>query len=157
MGKGAVALVVLAHLAVVAPMAKAQVPGREYSCSVSEARKRRTLISEVEITPSSFKWQQTQVSIGQAWIEKCKDGGCYLCFRIESGKEAVCSWNENAGFFVLGDEGSGVRTHHFRDSRILAVQYLESLDLSNVRMSFVGSFKERRLKNFRVARKAVRQ
>jgi hypothetical protein len=54
------------HLAVLAPFASAQVNGGEYSASASEARKRGTLISEVTITPSSFKWKNVEVTIGQA-------------------------------------------------------------------------------------------
>ena len=145
-------ILVYVHVYVIVPLANAQVNGREYSASSSEARKRGTLISEVTIAPSSFKWKNVEVTIGQAWIEKCKDGGCYLCFRIEKGQEACYSWRQHSGMFVVGDEGSSVLMHAFRDSRLLAVQYLESLELKDVRLSFVANWKDERLKNFRVAR-----
>src|ERR1044072_752875 len=137
-------------------LATAQIPGREYSSSAKEARRRATLISEVDIVPRTFKWKQYQVSFGQAWIEKSKSGGWYLCFHIDEGKEALSSWNEESGFFVLGDEESSILVHHFRDSRTLAVQYLESTEISNVRLSFVSGFKDQRQKNFRAIAKPTK-
>lgn len=145
-------LVVVVHLQLInfTSIAVTQVNGREYSTSASEANNRGTLINEVTIMPSLFKWKNVEVTISQAWIEKCKEGGCYLCFRIEKGKEACYSWNSDHGFFVVGDNQRSVKLHSFRDSRLLAVEYLVSSNLKDVRLSFVGGWKEERPKNFRV-------
>jgi hypothetical protein len=121
---------------------------RDFSYSVAQARSRGTLINEVEMTPPTFKWKKWEVAIGQAWLEKRKAGGCYLCFQIANGKEALDFVDKEAGFFVKGDENGSVRHVHAKNW-IQVVEQLESDDISNVRFSFIGSFKDERPKNIR--------
>src|ERR1700722_11454497 len=60
----------------------------EYSFSSAEARQRNTLLSNVSMVPRTIQWQKWAITVGDAWLEKSKDGGCYLCFRIATGREA---------------------------------------------------------------------
>ena len=117
----------------------------EYSFSVTQAKKRGTLISKVRMIPSSINWKKWTITVGDAWLEKSKKGGCYLCFRIVGGREAFMA--STGDFLVLGDsKASGVKTH-WGQGWTQAVQHLDSSDLSKVRFSLVGSWQEERLKN----------
>jgi hypothetical protein len=123
-------------------------PKRDFSYSPAQARSRGTLINEVEMTPPTFKWKKWEVSIEQAWLEKCRAGGCYLCFRIANGKEALDIADRDAGFFVMGDQKGSARHVHARNW-IQVVEHLESDDIAKVRFSFIGSSMDERPKNIR--------
>jgi hypothetical protein len=122
-------------------------PATDYSFSVGEARSRGTFIAEVEMNPRSMKWRKWEVTIEQAWIEKCKDGGLYLCFRIASGKEVFDYSSKDRAILVMDDQNGSVKLHHGRDW-IQAVQHIDS-KVSNVRFSLIESWTDNRPKNIR--------
>ena len=126
-----------------APRVEAQDP--EYSFSLETARQRKTLIRRVKMVPSTVKWQNREVTVGDAWLERYADGGCYLCIQIDKGKEAF--WD---CWFVPGEEQSSCSIHHGTSRNWVQVaRYLESPDISKLRFSLVGNFNEKRLKNIR--------
>jgi hypothetical protein len=138
-------MVVLIWTTLGIPCVKAQKP-REYSFALEEARKKGTLITKLTMTPSSITWRQWEITVDEAWLEKSKEGGCYLCFRIDKGKEAFLPSNNCS--FVLGDSRADVPMHlGIGLTWIQAVQYLDSPDLSKARFSVVGGLKEKRMKN----------
>ena len=121
----------------------------EYSFSAKQARAGGTLISRVSMNPNSIKWRKWEITVGDAWLEKGKKGGYYLCFRIVKGQEAIADLIKG-GFFVLGDSQAGVKLHlNLNANLVQAVQYLDSPDLSKVRFSFIDTWQEKRLKNIR--------
>jgi hypothetical protein len=120
----------------------------EYSFSSEQARQRKTLITKVSMVPGTIKWQKWEITVGDAWLEKCKDGGCYLCFRIEKGKEAFMPTSNT--ILVLEDLRMGIGFHLGVGLRwAQGVQYLESPDLSKARLSLIENWKQERLKNIR--------
>src|SRR5205085_931128 len=107
-----------------------------------------TLISEVTMNPGTYHWKQWDISIEQGWLEKCKSGGYYLCFRIANGKDAVGFAADEGGYFVMDDKKESLKHIHAK-SWIQVVRHLESDDLSNLRFSFIGSLKDMRPKDIR--------
>jgi hypothetical protein len=121
----------------------------EYSWSSDQAKQRKTLITKVRMVPNTIKWRTCEITTDDAWLEKSKDGGCYLCFRIAKGKEVFLPAKE-APFFVLEDARAGVGEHLGIGLKwIQAVQYLDSADLAKVRLSLINDWKAERLKNIR--------
>ena len=100
------------------------------------------------MVPRIVNWRKWEITVADAWLEKSKDGGCYLCFHIAKGKEAFLP-SEDC-FFVLEDLRTSVKMHLGLGLKwIQAVQYLESPDLSKVRLSLINDWKEKRLKDIR--------
>ncbi len=122
----------------------------EYSYSLARAKWRRTLIGEVQMVPSELRWKGIKITIGNAWLEKSKVGGCYLCFHLKDGREAFAVAAGNP-FFVLDDKEAGVKTHRGR-GWMLFVQRLDSENLSGIRLSLIGGWKDERPKNIRFVR-----
>lgn len=119
----------------------------KYSFSLKEARERKTLIARVRMVPETAKWGDVEVTVGDAWLEARKNGGCYLCFRIDKGKRAM----GNPLKFVADDSGTGVMLHTgFGVKWVQGVQYLDAPEnLSEVRFSLVRYMTDQRLKNIR--------
>ncbi len=126
-----------------ASRAEAQDPA--YSFSLDKARQRKTLITKVKMVPSTIKFQKVDVTIGDAWLERYADGGCYLCLQIDKGKESL--WNF---WLVVEDERSACAVHYgISRNWVQVARYLESPDLSKLRFSLIGDCNETRLKNIR--------
>ena len=119
----------------------------KYSFSLKEARERKTLIARVRMVPETAKWGDVEITVGDAWLETRKNGGCYLCFRIDKGKQAM----GNPVTFVADDSRMSVTLHTgFGVKWVQGVQYLDSPEnLSEVRFSLVRYMTDERLKNIR--------
>jgi hypothetical protein len=135
---------------VAASFAEAQ-PKREYSFSLADAKRRGAFVTEVEMVPSVLKWKGETISIKDAWVEKSKSGGCYICFHLKEGRDAFGATGGGA-MLVLGDEDAGV-TMHFGRGWTQVVQYIESPDFSRARFSLMGGWKDERPKNIRFVTK----
>jgi hypothetical protein len=118
----------------------------DFSLSARGARWRGTLVNKVRMSPSSIDWKNTRITVDEAWLEKGKQGGYYLCFIVKGLEDSPL--NPNSGFFVLGDSRGSTKIYGGKDW-MLCVEYLDSPDLSDVRFSLVGNWKEQRLKNIR--------
>jgi hypothetical protein len=124
----------------------------QYSWSIAEAKKRGTLVSEVEILPKFLSFAGNKITFSEAWLERCPDGEYALCFRVERGKEIF--EKEPSPFLVRGERNAGFIEHHGR-GWLQFVERLESADLSSVRASLVQNWKEKRSKDIRFIQKRI--
>jgi hypothetical protein len=96
------------------------------------------------MVPGSIEWNNKQISVDEAWLEKGTKGGYYLCFVVK-GLDMASDRFMN-GFFIVGDSEGSVKQ---LPGASLNVQYLDSPDLTAVRLSLIKGFEEKRLKNIR--------
>jgi len=131
-------------------------PGDKWqqSSSVAEAKKRGTLISEVEIIPNRWNVNGKEITFEEAWLERMPDGyflGPFaLCFHIDKGKEVFGA--APLPILVLGEKRENFLLT--RNPRYVQLtDFLDSDDLTHVRASLVKDYDEKRQKNIRFVRK----
>ena len=126
----------------------------QFSTSIAEAKKRGTLISEVDIIPNRWKYAEKVITIEEAWLERMPDGyfaGPFaLCFRIDQGKEVF--GKPSSPFLVAGERREGFGLHWFRKG-VQFVEFLDSEDLTHLRASLMKSWADERQKDIRFVRK----
>jgi hypothetical protein len=125
-----------------------------YSWSVAQARKRGSLVYEIEVSPKSVPVGERVLSFGEAWLERC-DNKAYntayaLCIRID--KPADTFDDVFAPHLVLDDRDASFKMHLGR-GWIQYVEFLASSDLTGVRASYIKTRKDERPKNIQFKKK----
>ncbi len=126
----------------------------QFSSSITEAKKRKTFISEVEIIPNIWNYAGKEITFEAAWLERMPDryfaGPIALCIRIDQGKELFRE--ASSPVLVLGEKREGFWLN-WNPKYLQFFEFLDSDDLTHLRASLVKDYDEERQKNIRFVRK----
>jgi hypothetical protein len=139
--------------------------GQTLSGGIQEARKRGTLVAELDVQPNELTVAGRTVRFHEAWLEERslathslvwfpsnkRVGGFNLCFTLAEGDEA---FYDVVKCFVVNDKQASVTSIWSYGARPLFVEPLDKPDVSEIRVSLITSWKEVRAKNIRFSPKA---
>lgn len=141
--------------------------GPIYSSDAAEARRRGTLIAELQVEPGELKVAGSSIKFRDAWIEKRAEvvwdenrrqkriiNGYNLTFRLQEGGDELIS--EKGLFFTVDDEGQCLESLWGPGTPALFVAPMGQDDVSKVRISLLLSWGDRRQKNIKFVRKPAR-
>jgi hypothetical protein len=132
--------------------------GQTFSESIEEAKLRGTFVCELQPQPQEMTIEGTTVKFQEAWIEErallthcfvwfpCnrRIGGYSLCFTLQNGADLK---DAPKGFFVANDDEIGFERSISANRPALYCYEMESTNVSQIKVSFLSSRKDKRLRN----------